>query len=136
MKISEPTTSHLLLYPGLSQWKLLATPYIIPPWIDWHILTDLLQICKFSDWQSFTSFKEKIKDEELDKIRNYSWLQLCQALFRFVTTLISTAGCSKKKDQKYWTIKKLKNVFLELHKGSSWPQYISISQWNIENTWN
>ena len=27
MKISEPTTSHLLLYPGLSQWKLLATPY-------------------------------------------------------------------------------------------------------------
>ena len=31
MKISEPTTSHLLLYPGLSQWKILATPYIIPP---------------------------------------------------------------------------------------------------------
>ena len=24
--------SHLLLYPGLSQWKLLSSPYIIPPW--------------------------------------------------------------------------------------------------------
>ena len=32
MEIYEPTTSHLLLYPGLSQQKLLATPYIIPPW--------------------------------------------------------------------------------------------------------
>ena len=31
MKISESTTSHLLLYPGLSQQKLLVTPYIIPP---------------------------------------------------------------------------------------------------------
>ena len=29
MKISEPTTSHLLLYSGLSQWKLFSTPYII-----------------------------------------------------------------------------------------------------------
>ena len=28
MKISESTTSHLLLYPCLSQWKLLSTPYI------------------------------------------------------------------------------------------------------------
>ena len=25
--------SHLLLYPGLSQWKLLSSPYIIPPWL-------------------------------------------------------------------------------------------------------
>ena len=25
--------SHLLLYPGLSQWKLLSSPYIIHPWL-------------------------------------------------------------------------------------------------------
>ena len=28
MKVSESTNSHLLFYPGLSQWKLLSTTYI------------------------------------------------------------------------------------------------------------
>lgn len=32
MKISEPTSYHLLLYPGMSQGKKRSTPYIIPPW--------------------------------------------------------------------------------------------------------
>ena len=35
MELSEPTPSHLLLYPCLSQWKKLSTPYIIPPWYNW-----------------------------------------------------------------------------------------------------
>ena len=32
LKYLSQLLSHLLLYPGLSQWKLLSTPYIIPPW--------------------------------------------------------------------------------------------------------
>ena len=33
LKYLSQLLSHLLLYPGLSQWKLLSTPYIIPPWV-------------------------------------------------------------------------------------------------------
>ena len=58
-------TSHLLLYPGLSLWKLLATPYIIPTFSAYFLFLDVKKWIRkarmvLSAMKAFLSFYHNI----------------------------------------------------------------------------
>ena len=62
MKISEPTTSHILLYPGLSQWKstVYSLDYSSMVMPDLHIIDTLENLFHFFEKQSMIEWMNQV----------------------------------------------------------------------------